>query len=175
MKKILLVAAAAAGLASIAPAFAADGTLNINGNVTTTACKVTTTGGNITVALPNVTTTALSAAGNTAGQQPFSINLTTCPNNTVVSTYFEPNTDVDFTTGNLKNKTSGGATNVQIALYNGDMTKIDLGKAAGAQNSKSGTIVSGSGALNYYAGYVATGAATAGVVNTSVTFSMIYP
>jgi major type 1 subunit fimbrin (pilin) len=174
MKKILLVAAAAAGLVSIAPAFAADGTININGNVTTTACKVTTTAGNINVTLPTVTTAALAAAGATAGNQPFSINLTTCPSNTIVSTYFEPGPNVDAATGNLKNTASGGAGNVQVALYNGDSTKINLNNVAGSQNSKSATI-SGAGALNYYAAYFANGAAaTAGLVTTSVVFTMQY-
>ncbi|HEY5852011.1 MAG TPA: fimbrial protein [Lysobacter sp.] len=173
MKKILLVAAAAAGLVSIAPAFAADGTINITGNVTTTACKVTTTTG-INVVLPTVTTAALASAGATAGNQPFAINLTLCPANTTVSTYFEPGANVDTATGNLKNTASGGAGNVQVALYNSDSTKINLNNVAGSQNSKSATI-SGAGAMNYFAAYIANGAAaTAGAVSTSVVFTMQY-
>ena len=173
MKQILLVAAAVAGLASIAPAFAADGTINFTGKVTTTACAVTTTSGSIAVGLPTVAAAALPA-GATAGQQPFAISLTACPANTTVSTYFEPGPNVDTSTGNLKNTNAAGPANVQIALYNGDLTKINLNAGPGPQNSKS-AVISGSGALNYYAAYTAIGtAATAGDVTTSVVFTMQY-
>ncbi|MNE94101.1 Fimbrial protein [compost metagenome] len=81
---------------------------------------------------------------------------------------------MDTTTGNLKNNAVGGPTNVQVILYNGDLTKINLNNGPGNQNSKS-AVISGSGALNYYAAYTAIGtAATAGDVTTSVVFTMQY-
>jgi len=172
MKKILLVAAAAAGLVSIAPAFAADGTIQITGNVTTTACKVTTTSGNINVLLPTVSTAALATNGAVAGQTPFTVALTTCPANTTASVYFEPGPNVDTTTNQLKN--NGTAGNVQVRLYNSDLDQVMLSSAPGSQKSKT---VTGAGNLNlnYSAAYVAQGgAATAGTVSTSVVFSMIY-
>lgn len=176
MKKILLVAAAAAGLVSIAPAFAADGTINITGSVTGSTCQIN--GGSspaaINVNLPAVSTTALNAAGRTAGTTPFAISLSNCSagiNN--ASTYFEAGPTIDTVTGNLRN--SGDAANVQVSLLNGNSSKISLNGAAGSQGSQAVAINNGNATLNYYAQYVANGAAAgAGSVSTSVTFSIQY-
>jgi len=169
MKKILLVAAAAAGLASIAPAFAADGTITVNGSVTTTTCTIANNG-NVTVTLPPVQATALSA-GQTANRTPFAISLSGCANNTKAVAYFEPATNIDPLTGNLR--TTGTATNVQIRLFNADASVIDLSKAAGGQNSQLVTI-GNAGAMNFYAGYYAPAQATAGSVTTSVMYTLQY-
>ena len=169
MKKILLVAAAAAGLASIAPAFAADGTITVTGSVSTTTCKVANNGA-VAVVLPTVATTALSAAAAVAGYQPFSINLTGCGANTRVTTYFEPGATI-AANGNLVN--AGTATNVQVRLFNDDRSVINLAGAPTAQNSKQFTIDT-AGSLNYYAAYYATAPATAGTVSTSVIYSVTY-
>jgi major type 1 subunit fimbrin (pilin) len=173
MKKILLVAAAVAGLASIAPAFAADGTITINGSVTSTTCTITG-GGNVTVALPAATTAALATNGAVANRTPFAINLTGCAANTKATAYFEPAANIDATTGNLRNATgAGNATNVQVQLFNADTTAINLAGVAGSQNSKQVTI--GTAApMNFYAGYYATGQATAGTVTTSVMYTLQY-
>ncbi|MFE0500865.1 fimbrial protein [Lysobacter soli] len=178
MKKILLVAAAAAGLVSIAPAFAADGTINITGAVTSTTCRIN--GANspatINVTLPSVSTAALNAAGRTAGTTPFAIVLSNCSagiNNAV--TYFEAGPTIDTATGNLRNTTSGGAANVQVSLLNADATKISLQNAAGSQSSQQVAIANNGATLNYFAQYVANGAAAgAGAVTSNVTFSVVY-
>lgn len=169
MKKILLVAAAAAGLASVSPAFAADGTITITGKVTGTTCVIANNG-NVTVPLPQVSSTALATNGATAGQKAFALNLSGCASTTKATAYFEPGANVDPATGNLRNATgAGNATNVQVQLYNSDLTPINLF----SNNAKQVTIGT-AGPMNFYAGYYATGQATAGDVTTSVVYTMLY-
>jgi len=124
--------------------------------------------------LPTVSSSTLATAGQTAGRTPFSIALTNCtPNSGNVHTFFEAGPTTDTTTGNLI-LNAGGASNVQIGLQNSDFTNITAGAADASQNSKSVAIASGSATLNYYAQYIATGAATAGAANTSVMYTMAY-
>lgn len=177
MKKILLVAAAAAGLASIAPAFAADGTITVTGQVNGTTCRVAGTNGtNVTVALPAVPATSLAANGQTSGNQPFAINISGCTGGATAVTYFEPGATIDPLTGALRNDTGAGqATNVQVRLLNNDFSAINLAGARGAQGSQAlVTDSNGAGTLNYYAQYLATGLATPGAVATRVQFTMVY-
>ena len=172
MKKILLVAAAAAGLATLAPAFAAEGngTITISGKVTATTCTIANNG-NVTVTLPDVSTSSLATAASTSGRQAFAINLSGCSGTTVAKAYFEPGANIDPTTGNLRIATGvGKATNVQVQLYNADLSPINLF----SNNAKTTTLTSASGPVNFYAGYYATGQATAGDVNTSVIYTMQY-
>ncbi len=173
MKKILLVAAAAAGLASIAPAFAADGTITISGSVTGTTCTIAN-GGNVTVTLPAVSATSLATAATIAGRQPFAITLSGCAAGTTAKAYFEPAANIDTSTGNLRIATgAGNATNVQVRLFNGDLSTIDLGKTAGNQLVNTVTVGTG-GPMNFYAGYYSLGGATAGTVSTSVIYTLQY-
>ncbi|RQQ05919.1 type 1 fimbrial protein [Burkholderia stagnalis] len=172
------IAAAFAVMAGIpAMAQAVDGTITFTGAVTAQTCTINGNGAgskDFTVALPSVSTSALSAAGQTAGQTPFSIALTKCSSPTgSVHTFFEPGATTDLTTGNLIVAT-GGATNVQIGLANADLSPIKAGAADASQNSKSVSIVDNAATLQYYARYVATGAATAGAANSSVMYSLVY-
>lgn len=177
MKKLLLVAATAAGLVSVAPAFAADGTITVTGTVAANTCRIAgTSGTNVNVALPSVPTTALAAAGETAATTPFAINVSGCTGGTSAQAFFEPSASIDPTTHGLRNSTAAGsASNVQVKLLNSDLTQIQLAGVRGAQASQSVvTDTNGAGTLNYYAQYYATGAATPGSVNTSVQFTMVY-
>ncbi|MBN3834699.1 fimbrial protein [Burkholderia sp. Ac-20344] len=177
-KKALSILMATAGLlAAASSAQAADGTITITGEITAQTCNISGDGGgkDFTVTLPNVSTSALSVAGSTAGRKPFRINLSNCsPNSGNASVYFEPGTTVNAQTGQLFNAT-GDAKNVEVGLLNKDGSKIELGKAQAQQNSQTVPIAAGSAELNYYAQYVATGgASTAGTVNTSVMYSVSY-
>lgn len=156
-----------------------DGTITITGTVVGQTCKVN---GNsfgtpdaITVALPTVLTSNLAAAGTTAGQKQFSINITGCDAAlSTVQTYFS-GSNIDSATGNLSN--TGTAGNVQVQLLNSDSSTIDLsGADATAQNSEVANLDgSGNATLQYTAQYIANGgAASAGDVNTSVQFTMVY-
>jgi len=180
MNKILLSAAITAGLgiAAFAPqtARAADGTITFTGKVVANTCafKVNGGGSSNTVILPPVFTTALSAAADVAGTTKFTIGVSGCDTNlSSVQAYFT-GSNVDTTTGNLAN--TGSATGVQVRLLD-DATSspLNLGGAdANAQGSPVGTLTGGATTLSYDAQYYATAAAGAGLVNTSVAYTMIY-
>ncbi|MEI7035470.1 fimbrial protein [Fulvimonas yonginensis] len=192
MSKRLLSAALIAGLATASVSGSAlaatanavsnsspDGTITITGTIVGQTCKVDGksfgTPDAITVALPTVLTSNLSSAGATAGQKQFSINITGCDSAlSMVRTYFS-GSNIDSTTGNLSN--TGTAGNVQVQLLNSDNTAIDLkGADAAAQKSQVANLdSSGNATLQYSARYIANGgAASAGNVNTSVQFTMVY-
>ncbi|RZT42956.1 fimbrial protein [Cupriavidus agavae] len=183
--------AAAATLATMAPqAFAADGTITFTGAVSGQTCTVngSTSGSDFTVALPAVRAASLDADGDTAGRTPFTIALTSCnPTTGTVAVHFETGANTDVVTGRLRNtvvttaatETAAavtGAGNVQVGLLNADQSAIVLGAAFGAQNSQTVALASGAANLQYYAQYVATGAAaTAGTLSTSTTYTIVYP
>jgi len=174
MNKLLLTAALIAGFAAASSASAADGTINITGQINSSTCKIN--GGNspaaVNVTLPTVSTTSLNAAAAVAGRTPFAIALTGCGSLTKATTFFEPGPTV-LADGNLKNAT-GSATGVEVQLLNNDFSAIALNAASGSQNSAQATLTGGAGTLNYYAQYYATAAAGAGSVATSVQFTMLY-
>jgi len=172
MKKIIL--ASSLIVLGMSSAFAADGTITINGKVTDNTCVVTTPQGkNLTVTLPTVSKLSLADAGETAGRTPFTLGLSNCKVNDIVGTYFEPGPTVDFATGLLNN--AGSATNVKVQLL-GDNNKPIKVLAGPQANSQFVTIANedGSADLNYYAEYYATGAATSGDVTTSVQYTITY-
>jgi len=158
-------------------AFAADGTITFNGNITAQTCTINGNGSgakDFTVTLPTVSTSTLASAGQTAGRTPFNIALTNCtPGTGNVHTFFEPGPTTDATTGNLI-LNAGGATKVQLGLLNSDFSAIKSGFADASQNSKPVAITSGGATLSYYVQYVATGAATAGAAKSSVLYTIAY-
>lgn len=172
MKKIILAASALA-LGSVA-AHAADGTVTINGMVTDQTCEVSANSKDITVTLPTVGVGSLATAGTTAGRTPFTINLENCKAGDV-SAFFETGGNVDAASGRLNN--IGGASNVQVQLLSDSSVVIPvLANATQAPVTTKATVANdgGSAALNYYAEYYATGAATAGDVATSVQYTINY-
>lgn len=172
MKKIILAASALA-LGSVA-AHAADGTVTINGKVTDQTCKVSANSKDITVTLPTVGVGSLATAGTTAGRTPFTINLENCKAGDV-SAFFETGGNVDAASGRLNN--TGDASNVQVQLLSDSSVVIPvLANAAQAPVTTKATVAkdADSAALNYYAEYYATGAATAGDVATSVKYTINY-
>lgn len=171
-------------------AHAADGVVSFEGKITSQTCKINGLDKNadLTVKLPTVSASALAAAGDKAGAKPFELKLTECTTASGTAyPYFEPGATIDTVTGRLKNATTGPglAQNVQVELLNDDQSPIDLGKGPDAQNVKvatlqsniSGTppVTTGETTIKLYAQYVATdGAATAGTVNTTVQYAMVY-
>ncbi|SPA02311.1 major type 1 subunit fimbrin (pilin) [Cupriavidus taiwanensis] len=176
----LLAALIVAGIAMGAQlAHATDGTITFNGKVVGQTCEINGNGSgsnDFTVQLPTVSTSTLNGAGKVAGQTPFNIALTNCtPGTTNVHTFFEAGPTTDATTGNLILE-AGGAQNVQIRLLNGGTanTPIKAGFTDAAQNSNAVPVTNGAATLWYYAQYYATGAATAGLANSSVMYSISY-
>lgn len=176
MKKIILAASALA-LGSVA-AHAADGTVRINGMVTDQTCEVSAGSEDITVTLPTVGVGSLANPGATAGRTPFTINLENCKAGEV-SAFFETGGNVDAASGRLNNvgNTIDDATNVQVQLLSDSSVVIPvLANAAQAAVTTKATVANDgeAAALNYYAEYYATGAATAGKVATSVQYTINY-
>ncbi|MEB8290185.1 type 1 fimbrial protein [Klebsiella michiganensis] len=162
-------------------ALAVDGTITINGKITDTTCTISVDGGSkdATVTLPTVSASTLSANGQTAGATPFKISLSDCSGTSMntASTYFEPGAYVDNVTGrlNIDTTASDAATNVQVELLNAERNAIVAGASvANGQNDIPVDISGGSGTLNYFAQYHATGAAGAGSVTTQVDYTMVY-
>ncbi|OSL41029.1 F17 fimbrial protein (F17 pilin) (F17 fimbrial adhesiveantigen) [Escherichia coli TA464] len=162
-------------------ALASDGTINFTGKVVDQTCSVTTGDKNLTVVLPTVSKTALSQNGNTTGLTPFAIKLTGCSPSVNgaehIKAFFEPGSNIDYTTHNLKNTSSGSAAqNVQVQLLNNDgTTTIQLGKDAANQDVHAESIDStGNATLRYFAQYYATNAATAGDVAATVRYTIAY-
>ncbi|EEZ5656989.1 F17A fimbrial adhesin [Escherichia coli] len=177
MRKIQFILGILAAASSSAT-LAYDGTITFNGKVVDQTCSVTTGSKNLTVTLPTVSANSFSS-GKVVGLTPFTISLEGC--NTAatgaqnVNAYFEPNANTDYTTGNLTNTASSGASNVQIQLLNADGVKvIKLGQAAAAQNVDTVAINDANVTLRYNAQYYATGVATAGDVTSTVNYTIAY-
>lgn len=179
MRKIQFILGILAAASSSAT-LAYDGKINFTGKVVAQTCSVATGSESLSVVLPTVSTTTLSTDAKTAGLTPFTIQLTGCTVSAAsgvdkVNAYFEPNANTDYTTGNLTNTASLGASDVQIQLLNADGVKvIKLGQAAAAQDVDTVAINDANVTLRYNARYYATGQATAGNVSATVNYTIAY-
>lgn len=164
-----------AGLLCASGAYASDGTITITGQVTDSSCNIAVNGatGDATIVLPTVSTTVLASDGDTAGSTSMNMALTGCPTAAggLVRAYFE-SANVDVGTGNLKNTATGTpATNVQVQVTNATGAVIDL---ATNDNNTSVDMSTGDANLQYFVQYYATGASTAGPVETALVYSLDY-
>lgn len=184
MKKIklaLLVAGSLVAGASTSAFAEGQGTVTFNGELITETCKITSDKDQ-TVKLPTVSVKTLSAAGAEGGYKPFQIDVdcsgaeATKLENKSVAIHFEPiakTTAWDPATGNLKNNDATGAKNVQVKIYSTDggqqvHAKIgDTGKGVKIEGTKKMT-------FNYVGGYYATDATSAGLVNATVMYTLVY-
>ena len=143
------------------------------GSLTMTPVVVTRSscaGASPTVTLPPVFTSALNASGATAGQTPFSLNITGCPNGTKLDISFS---GTQAGTSTSVAQSTGSATNVGVQLLTSAKAAVDI---TGTVTSSLGTAATG-GSLSvpYYAQYYATGQATSGTVAAAVTYTLTYP
>ncbi|HFZ0985470.1 TPA: fimbrial protein BcfA [Klebsiella aerogenes] len=179
MKKHLLVmvmtAMTAGGMTCAANAdtsTVSGGTVNFTGQVVNAACSVSADSIDQTVTLSQVRTSKLTAAGMVANQkEDFSIKLEDC--DTTVSqnaaVIFNGQQDSSLA-GSLANTAgAGSATNVALQLYGPDGQVLNIGDTSGAI-----TLINGENTVPLSVDYVATGAATAGNVAATATFSMVY-
>ena len=184
MKKKLgcscLVVAVATGILSLS-VFASDGTVNFTGEVVNNTCAVTNGGAGKTtqVSLDKINASSLADVGSTGGFKPFTISVTGCNKELagLVKVGFESvGAGVEAAVGRIKNTNAGGAKNVELQLRNLDNTVIKIGdnSTVNGVTFAAGTAPK-SADMTYYVGYYATGAATPGQVNGSVTYSIIYP
>lgn len=184
MKKLALglSLAAAMGFAVTAQA-ASTGTITFEGELTATSCDVNVDGqgSDATITLPTMGINQLDAAGKTAGRTNFVMDLTNCAGTLkTVAAYFEAGASVDPVTGSLKNATGAdNATKVSLQLRDGSSTSYDVIKAGDASQSTKTTFVTydateGTATLPYAVEYYAEDATTAGKVNSSVVYSLMY-
>ncbi|HTV84927.1 MAG TPA: fimbrial protein [Dyella sp.] len=186
MKKTLLTAAllAVVGVAAVVPqvqaANTSSGTITFSGSLTASTCTVLVNGGSSTATVTLPTTPlvngVLASSGTSAGWTPVTLTLSGCTSltgYTKVFPYFS-GTGIDSTTGYLTN--TGTATNVEVALSNtNSLTNVlTLQGASGAQNAGTQLLSATTPTFSYYAGYVATGAATAGGVTATVQYTLNY-
>ncbi|QRY79078.1 type 1 fimbrial protein [Pseudomonas sp. PDNC002] len=167
MKKLLAVTLLSS-VASVAMAAGPDAQVTINGRVIDGTCLVNgqAAPAQITVTLDTVQRTALSAFTG-YGTKPFSIALTNCPAATTTMKW-DPVTNVDTTTGTLKNTIVGG-TNVNVRILKADgTTPINLVTDPGV--SFTGT----SQSYNFNAQYYPVSAPTAGDLKTIAQLFLTY-
>ncbi|CAP44816.1 fimbrial protein [Bordetella petrii] len=178
LSRIAGLLAGAGILAAAHVAAAADGTITFTGQILATSCTINVNGkgnANDTVALPQVNISALATTAATAGWTPFEIKLTGCQGPLVSAmANFEPGPNVT-PQGRLKNiATVLPASAVDIALRQaGSTNNIVVGSAASTQSTPV-SFNTGAATLQYEAGYYATAPATAGAVESNVTYSIVY-
>ncbi|KWK69918.1 fimbrial protein [Burkholderia ubonensis] len=171
----------AAGATISTTAHASDGTISFDGRVIASTCKVDgESNGNFTVSLPPVSTTALAAVGNVAGRTPFSLLLSGCTvgegNPVKVGIMFEPGANVDQSTGRLTlDKGADKAQGIQLNVLDAQQQRIQIGSSTTGDIPQSVNIGSdGKAKLDYFTEYYASGAVTAGDVNSRVEYSLVY-
>ncbi len=182
MNKLLQSAALVAGLGVVAlgaqtahAAANSAGTITFTGTIVSSTCNVAVNGSaSPSIALPTLDTNTLTA-GTSGGWTAVNMVLSGCgaiTGYTKVVPHFS-GANIDTTNGYLKNT---GSSNVQVALSNSQGTAgaLTLQNTSGNQGAGSMLLSAGGATLSYYAGYVATAAATAGGVNTSVQYDLNY-
>lgn len=164
-----------------------DGTITFTGKISDVTCLVSggtedgapSSSGDFTVALDQVSTSALATNNAVAGDKKFYISLKgqECASGKTANILYEraQSAAIDSVTGRLKNLVSDGsaAQNVQIAILNHDKTALNLNNGHISHQPK--VIANNEARFDYWAQYVATGgAASAGNVQTSVVYSVAY-
>lgn len=173
MKKLALVMACTVIASTSA---LAGNTINFQGEVADQTCVVSINGNSSTplVLLPTVPASSLAVAGQTAGQTPFTINLTGCTASTsatAIKTVFVGNN----LTSNGRMGNTGNATNVSLQLVDpaSPATALDLTGQTGAAGLSLAANAT-SAAYDFAVEYYAEGAATAGSVLGSVQYAVSY-
>lgn len=158
-------------------ALAADGTIDIKGKVISDSCSISVNGrgSDATINLPDVSVNALASAGAVAGNKNIYFELSGCPKDVLITSYFEP-VNVDPNTGYLTNNAAAPAGNVQVQVLNRGGDVIDL-RNNGKNYEELDYIADDAGnlTLQYSTQYVAVGAAaTAGDVATQLVYTLKY-
>ncbi|WP_130617566.1 fimbrial protein [Dyella amyloliquefaciens] len=170
-------------IGSAAHASSNGGTITFTGAVTDETCTVTggagTDGGtgNFTVALDPVAASKLPSAGSFANKKPFQVIIGgqgqgSCQDGKVATMSFLASSPRVNPNGNLDNALTGQATNTQVQVLDATGTAIALNTGTWSVNSPA--IANNTATIDFGAQYFATGAATPGLVSTSVIYAVTY-
>ncbi|WP_455428392.1 fimbrial protein [Dryocola sp. LX212] len=153
--------------------WAHDGTVNVTGSITDNTCTVSPDSKALTVSMGTVSSKTFSRAGDGAAYQPFNIVLEKCGGAaSSVSVSFTGTADSQNTSLLSLTGGEGYATGLAVGIYDRDKNFIPL-NTAGEETGL--TPNQPSVTLNFYARYVASGAAvTPGIANAAGTFMLIY-
>lgn len=180
LKKSLVFAAA---VASLANAWAVDGTVTVTGTVAATTCTIVLTGGtvsgpsnnNLAITLPTIGVSALSTINATAGATPFSIGVQNCSlgGKTTFTPYFEGG-NINAA-GRISNNPSPTSVDVQITTGAGAV--VNMAAASGSQGvsstamSTTPTVAVSNFVARYYANSAST---TAGSFSGTFNYTLVY-
>ncbi|SQI40046.1 S-fimbrillin [Leminorella richardii] len=182
LKNVVLSAAIVAAFGAATAQAASNGTVNFTGEVIDKTCDVTIDGAAspVTVVLAAVDKSQLATAGSTAKRTSFNIELTNCSGGATVSeaaAFFENGATVDAIGYRLNNTLNDGteASNVQLQLVDAATgNAIKVGSPDQSTTTTTYDLSSGAATLPYAVEYYATGAATPGLVASSVNFTINY-
>lgn len=164
------------------PAYAADGRVTFEGEILSDGtCKIDTDSQNRAVILPTVGKANLSRAGQTAAPVPFSIMLKDCNMDDAIKANLLFSGAI-LGKPYLSNNTGRGyAANVGIQIVKADGsetpiivdgTKPNSEKALDTGKNQNGKVIQPR--FDYFARYYAIGPATAGNVEATATFQVLY-
>lgn len=181
LKKSLVFVAAVAGLAN---AWAFDGSVTVNGTVTSTTCTVTVMNdagaapgtNSLTINLPIISASALKGVGTTAGSMFFAIQITNCNNSgahTNWTTYFEGGDINKFD----RISDHSGQASFDVEIVNEDGTPLYLSGGPTDQGVPVKAMPPGPAAnyLGFRARYYATSATTTpGTFSGTFNYTIVY-
>ncbi|MBS0340537.1 MAG: fimbrial protein [Proteobacteria bacterium] len=172
-KKAALLNAAAFAVVGLLSqgAFAADGTINFEGEIINSTCSVSPKSQNMTVPLGKIKSSVLKVAGDLSTPSKFTIDLLDCDAAKAKVTFSGPpdaiNTDLLRLAGGLVGTTQ--ATNVGVRIEDSSGVQIKLG-----QESQEYAVLPGANSLQFQARYQATGQSTVGIANATAQFTIAY-
>lgn len=176
MKKTLLAIILSA--TAVSSAFAADGTINFTGSVTTDACKIVTTPD---VAMGKVSSSSFTKKGDLSAASAFTIKLTECPEAGSTSATVKFDGTADGGDNNVLALTGGaGSANglgLQISDSTGKIVPLATASSTYTLVKKDATkpTILGNNDLQFTARYIATAdTVTAGVANATAQFTVNY-
>jgi len=181
MKKLAFLSASIASVLFASQAFALSGnTITFQGKVASETCSVTVNGNTAkpVVLLPTVNVSELAEKGKVTGNTTFDIGVTGCTGSdtaeTKISTVFAGNSV--STTGNLSNvAATDAAKNVEIRILDTSNAPIDFN--TGLFNGEGDLKLAAkakTASATYTAQYFATGASTAGAVESTMQYAVSY-
>ncbi|HBM3280052.1 TPA: type 1 fimbrial protein [Klebsiella oxytoca] len=169
--------------ATLSAQAASTGTITFNGELTDTTCEVDINGqgSDATVVLPTVSSSQLTAPGDTAGLTSFNMNVSGCiigtqGGHSKVAAFFQPGNTVDLSTGRLKN-VGGSATNVDLRLVDASRYYIPINVGNTDQVNDMAYVdvqADGTALVPYAVEYFSLGYTTSGTVSSSVVYNLQY-